>query len=67
MEEAGARAHLEEIDTTMATLFFSTLHSLDAFADGIFDVCACEISWRGGAEDTPLCGAKDLFGDVRGE
>ena len=59
--------HLEEIDTTIATLFLGALHSLDAFPDSVFHVCACELSlWRG-TEDTPFCGTNDLFGDVGGK
>lgn len=58
------RTDLEEIDTTLAALFFCALHSLYAFSDGIFNVCACEVSWWGRAEDTPLCGAENMLGDV---
>ena len=61
------RTHLEEIDTTLAALFFGTLCSLDAFSDGIFNVCTCELSWWWWAEDTPLCGAEDLLSDVGGK
>ena len=61
------RTHLEEIDTTLAALFFGALHSLDAFPDGILNVCACELSWWRWAENTPLCGADDLLSDVGGE
>jgi len=63
----GAGAHLEEIDTAMTTLFLGALHSLDAFSDRIFHKRAWEVSWWRGAEDTPFCGAKDLFRDVGGK
>ena len=64
---AWAWTHLEEIDAAIAPLFLGALHSLDAFPDSIFDPCACEVSWWRGTEDTPFCGAKDLFGDVGGK
>jgi len=61
LKRACACTHLEEIDAAITTLFLGALHSLDAFPDSIFDVCACEVPWWRGPEDTPFCGAKDLF------